>query len=103
MKTFQKLIKAFGNGTLSRAHVFEWYKTFSEGRISVEDDEPAGRQRLAITDKNRAKIRDMSVLTHINGQTVKQHYYIEVRRTCVDAAQTLRAPLYAIFLVKLVT
>ncbi|GFU76966.1 uncharacterized protein TNCV_4521221 [Trichonephila clavipes] len=29
--------------TLSRAHVFEWYKRFSGGRVSVEDDEPAGR------------------------------------------------------------
>ncbi|GFV10826.1 putative transposable element [Trichonephila clavipes] len=42
-KTFQILTKAYGDQTLSRTHVFQWYKRFSGGRVSVEDDKPAGR------------------------------------------------------------
>ncbi|GFY34321.1 hypothetical protein TNCV_2506241 [Trichonephila clavipes] len=37
--------EAYGDETLSCAHVFEWYKRFSEGRVSGEDDELAGRPR----------------------------------------------------------
>ncbi|GFV57097.1 uncharacterized protein TNCV_3530461 [Trichonephila clavipes] len=33
---------------------------FSEERVSVEDDEPAGHRRSAISDQNITKIRDMS-------------------------------------------
>ncbi|GFV46696.1 protein GVQW3 [Trichonephila clavipes] len=59
-KTFQILIEAYGDETLSSAYVFEWYKRFSGGRVSAEDDEPAGHPRSAITDQNIAKMRDMS-------------------------------------------
>ncbi|GFV55279.1 uncharacterized protein TNCV_5010261 [Trichonephila clavipes] len=45
VKTFQILTEAYGDETLSRAQVFEWYKQFSEGRVSVEEDESAGNQR----------------------------------------------------------
>ncbi|GFV47052.1 protein GVQW3 [Trichonephila clavipes] len=58
-ETFQILIETYGDETLSREHVFEWYKRFSGGRVSGEDDEPAGRPRSAITDKNIAKICEM--------------------------------------------
>ncbi|KYN42047.1 hypothetical protein ALC56_03516 [Trachymyrmex septentrionalis] len=35
-----KLLKeAYGENSLSRARVFEWYKRFSEGRESTEDDQ----------------------------------------------------------------
>ncbi|GFY24183.1 hypothetical protein TNCV_1012361 [Trichonephila clavipes] len=44
-KTFQILTETYGDETLSRVDVFEWYKRFPKGRISVEDDEPAGRPR----------------------------------------------------------
>ncbi|GFU21873.1 hypothetical protein TNCV_3283471 [Trichonephila clavipes] len=59
-KKFQILTEAEIDETLSRANVFEWRKKFSGKRLSVEDDEPAGSPRLAITDQNIAKIRDMS-------------------------------------------
>ncbi|KAG5344378.1 GVQW3 protein, partial [Acromyrmex charruanus] len=39
-----KLLKeAYGENSLSRARVFEWYKRFSEGRESTEDDQRPGR------------------------------------------------------------
>ncbi|GFU34028.1 hypothetical protein TNCV_639981 [Trichonephila clavipes] len=52
-------LQAYGDETLSSAHVIEWYNRFSGGKVSVEDDEPAGRPRSAITDQNIAKIRDI--------------------------------------------
>ncbi|GFV59620.1 hypothetical protein TNCV_228611 [Trichonephila clavipes] len=60
-KTFQILTKAYGDGNLSRVHLFEWHKKFS-GRMvrkNAEEDEPAGPPRSAITDQNIAKIGDM--------------------------------------------
>ncbi|GFS91918.1 hypothetical protein TNCV_1930971 [Trichonephila clavipes] len=59
MKTFKILTDAYEDETLSSAHVFEWYKWSSRGRISVEEDEPAERTRSVITDKNIDQIRDM--------------------------------------------
>ncbi|KAG5320522.1 MOS1T transposase, partial [Acromyrmex heyeri] len=39
-----KLLKeAYGKNSLSHARVFEWYKRFSEGRESTEDDQRPGR------------------------------------------------------------
>ncbi|GFW86696.1 hypothetical protein TNCV_4334801 [Trichonephila clavipes] len=57
-KTFQILTEAYRNETLFREHVFEWYKKFSGGRVSVEDYKPAGHP--AITYQSIAKIHDMS-------------------------------------------
>jgi len=37
-ETFNLLHEAYGENTLPRAHVFEWHKRFSEGRVDVEDD-----------------------------------------------------------------
>ncbi|GFW24547.1 hypothetical protein TNCV_2404121 [Trichonephila clavipes] len=45
MKTFRILTEAYGDETLSRAHVFERHKGFSGARDSVEEDERAGRPR----------------------------------------------------------
>ncbi|GFX34960.1 hypothetical protein TNCV_2329001 [Trichonephila clavipes] len=50
---------AYGDETLSRAHVFEWYHMFSGEIDSAENDEPAGRPMSVITDQNIAKVRDM--------------------------------------------
>ncbi|GFV03357.1 hypothetical protein TNCV_4019541 [Trichonephila clavipes] len=46
------LAEAYGDETLSNTHVFEWYKRFSERRVSAEDDEPAGCTRGRCSDKN---------------------------------------------------
>jgi hypothetical protein len=37
-ETFNLLHEAYGKNILSRAHVLEWHKKFSEGREDVEDD-----------------------------------------------------------------
>ncbi|GFV84914.1 hypothetical protein TNCV_4298961 [Trichonephila clavipes] len=60
IKHFKYKTEAYGDETLSRAHVFEWYKRFSRGRDSGEDDECAERPRSAFTYQNIAKIGDMS-------------------------------------------
>ena len=38
-ETYRMLQTAFGESCMNRASVFEWHKTFKEGRESVRDDE----------------------------------------------------------------
>ena len=42
-ETYQMLLLAYGDETMSRARVFEWFKRFKEGRTTVESDEREGR------------------------------------------------------------
>ena len=42
-ETFASLNEAYGDATLSRTVVFNWHKTFKEGREDVEDDPRSGR------------------------------------------------------------
>ncbi|GFV38062.1 hypothetical protein TNCV_872691 [Trichonephila clavipes] len=51
-KTFKTLTEAYGDKTLSRAHVFERHKWFSGGRDTVEDDELAGHPSGRGSGKN---------------------------------------------------
>ena len=55
METFQLLTEAYGEDGMSRAHVFEWHKWFSEGRESLKDDGCPGRPCTAVTDDNIKK------------------------------------------------
>jgi len=41
--TYEKLQRAYGEHSLSRAQVFRWHKSFLEGREQVEDKPHAGR------------------------------------------------------------
>jgi len=41
--TYEKLQRAYGEHSLSRALVFRWHKSFSEGREQVENEPCAGR------------------------------------------------------------
>ncbi|GFX85259.1 hypothetical protein TNCV_4849411 [Trichonephila clavipes] len=61
-KTFQISKEAYGDGTLSRAHMFECYQRFSGVIDSVEGDEPAWSSRSVIIDQNITKFCDMSEL-----------------------------------------
>ena len=36
---------AFGPSCMNRASIFEWHKTFKEGRESLRDDEKCGRSK----------------------------------------------------------
>jgi hypothetical protein len=42
IEIFNLLHEVYGGNTLSRAHVFEWHKRFSEGREDVEANEQPG-------------------------------------------------------------
>jgi hypothetical protein len=44
--TYEKLQRAYGEHSLSRAQVFRWNKSFLEGRDKVEDEPHAGRPPL---------------------------------------------------------
>ena len=50
---------AYGEDCMSRAHVSEWNKRFSEGRESLKHDDCPGRPRTAVTDDNSEKVRDV--------------------------------------------
>ena len=41
-ETYEMLLTAFGASCMNQASVFEWHKTFKEGRESVRDDERCG-------------------------------------------------------------
>ena len=44
-ETYGMLQTALGQSCMNRASVFEWHKTFQEGRESVRDDERCSRSR----------------------------------------------------------
>jgi len=49
--TYEKLQRAYGEHSLSRAQVFRWHKSFLEGREQVEDEPRAGRPSTSKMDK----------------------------------------------------
>ncbi|KAG5324165.1 SETMR methyltransferase, partial [Acromyrmex heyeri] len=51
--------EAYGENSLSRARVFEWYKRFSEGRESTEDDQRPGRPVSVSTPQTVTKINEI--------------------------------------------
>lgn len=58
-ETLLKLQQAYGDSVLSRAQVFRWFKAFSEGRESIEDEPRTGRPSSSRTDENVDRIRDL--------------------------------------------
>ncbi|GFU72984.1 hypothetical protein TNCV_4637181 [Trichonephila clavipes] len=66
---------------LSRAHVFEWHKGFSEEGDSVEDDKPVGLQDPRLQTKTCQNSRHGRIPPHISDQTVNQHFYTEVLKS----------------------
>lgn len=50
---------AFGESTISKTRVYEWYKRFQEGREDVEDDERPGRPSTSISDENVEKVKEI--------------------------------------------
>ena len=52
------MIQVYGDNCLSRSRVHEWYKRFSEGRESLEDDEHVGQPKFVITPNNIEKVRE---------------------------------------------
>ena len=48
--------KAYGESTISKTRVYEWYKRFQDGREDVEDDE---RPSTSTTDEDVEKGKEM--------------------------------------------
>src|SRR5215469_10282884 len=57
--TYEKLQRAYGVHSLSRAQVFRWHKSFLEGREQVEDEPCAGRP-TSKTDDNVERVRSLA-------------------------------------------
>ncbi|GFV37235.1 protein GVQW3 [Trichonephila clavipes] len=58
-ETFAKLQQAYEDSVLSRAHVFRWFKAFSEGRESIEDEPRSGKPSVSKTAENVVRVRDL--------------------------------------------
>ena len=58
-KVCEMLTKAYGDSSMSKTRVYEWYKRFQDGREDVEDDERPGRPSTSITDENVEKVKEM--------------------------------------------
>ncbi|GFU97075.1 uncharacterized protein TNCV_3347211 [Trichonephila clavipes] len=52
-ETFAKLQQAYGDSVLSRAQVFRWFKAFSEGGESIEDESRNRRPSVSKTTEGR--------------------------------------------------
>ncbi|KAL4119443.1 hypothetical protein QTP88_012252 [Uroleucon formosanum] len=50
-------LTAYGDETMSRTRVFEWFKRFKEGRTTVESDEREGRPSTSRNEEMIQKIR----------------------------------------------
>ena len=57
--TYEKLQRAYGEHSLSRAQVFRWHKSFLEGREQVEDEPRAGRPSISKTDDSVERVRSL--------------------------------------------
>ena len=55
--TYEKLQRAYGEHSLSRAQVFRWHKSFLEGREQVENEPRAGRPSTSKTNDNVEIVR----------------------------------------------
>ncbi|GFU61877.1 protein GVQW3 [Trichonephila clavipes] len=58
-ETFAKLQQAYGDSVLSRAQGFRWFKAFSKGRESIEDEPRSGRPSVSKTAENVIRVRDL--------------------------------------------
>ena len=57
--TYKKLLRAYGEHSLSRAQVFRRHKSFLEGREEVEDESRVGRPSSSKTDDNVESVRSL--------------------------------------------
>ena len=55
--TYEKLQRAYGEHSLSRAQVSRWHKSFLEGREQVEDEPRARIPSTSKTDDNVESVR----------------------------------------------
>jgi len=95
-ETYEKLQRAYGEHSLSKAQVFRRYKSFLEGREQVEDVSRAGRLSTSRTDDSveivrslvrsdrRLTLRMISSELNLNQLTVHQILIqdLDMRKVC---------------------
>ena len=54
---FRMLTVAYGEATLDRSNVYQWYKMFSESREDVNDEERAGCSSTSTIDENIDEVK----------------------------------------------
>ncbi|KAG5344564.1 SETMR methyltransferase, partial [Acromyrmex heyeri] len=59
--TLKMLQKCYGDDTLSKTQVYQWYERFKSGREAVEDDACPGRPSTSKTDENVDEIRQLLI------------------------------------------
>lgn len=59
--TLKMLQKCYGDDTLSKTQVYQWYERFKSGREAVEDDARPGRPSTSKTDENVDEIRQLLI------------------------------------------
>jgi len=64
--TYEKLQRAYGEHSLTRAQVFSGHKFFLEGREQVEDKHRAGRPSTSKTDDSVERVRSREVRSSID-------------------------------------
>jgi len=61
---YEKLQRANGEHSLSRAQVFRWHKSFLEGRQQVEEEPRVERTSTSKTDDNVERVRSLVRSVH---------------------------------------
>jgi len=59
--TLKMLQKCYGDNTLSKTQVYQWYERFKSGREAVKDDARPGRPSTSKTDENVDEIRQLLI------------------------------------------
>ena len=57
-QSLKMLQKAYGESTLSKTRVYEWYSAFKSGRDVMKDLPRSGRPSLSSTEVNIAKVKE---------------------------------------------
>lgn len=95
-ETYEMLKTVYGDNTLSRTTVFDWFKRFKDGRESVKDDARTGRPSVSRNADSIAKVRElvardrrmtlrlMAEELNINKETIRQilHEDLGMRKIC---------------------
>ncbi|GFU01840.1 hypothetical protein TNCV_1523421 [Trichonephila clavipes] len=70
MKTLEMLSEVYGESTMARSKVYEWYRRFKEGRESIGDNERVGRPSTSQNVENVALVMaSVDFLHHENPST----------------------------------
>jgi len=100
------LTEVYGDQCLSRSQVFERIKKFKEGKEYVGDDPKSGRPSTAKTQENvekvarivrgerRLSIREISELTNINKESVRQNMHddLGMKNVCAKVVPKILTP-----------